>query len=87
MTKIIDQYRCTRCGDCVPVCPNGGIHDINGSFIVEEELCSRCYGLSRTPQGAIVCPADALVDSESSLNEPQMALRAALVRPDHFPRD
>jgi ferredoxin len=87
MSKVIDQFRCTRCGECVPVCPNQGIHDINGEFIVEGGVCSRCYGFSSTPQCAHVCPADAIRDSSEPLWEPTMALRAAILRPDHFPRD
>ena len=87
MSKTIDQYRCTRCGDCVPVCPNGGIHDIHGEFIIDEGLCSRCYGFSKDPQCETVCHADALMDSPTPLSEPEMARRAAMLRPEHFPRD
>jgi ferredoxin len=87
MTKVIDQDRCTRCGDCLPVCPNEGITIHVGEYTIESGLCTRCYGFSAAPQCERVCPADAVIDSPAPLGEPEMARRAAFLRPERFPRD
>lgn len=86
MSKMIDQYRCTRCGDCVTVCPNEGIRDVNGEFRVNEELCTRCYGFATDPRCETVCPADALADA-APVREADLAFRATFLRPERFPRD
>lgn len=88
MAQQIDQRRCTRCGVCLEVCPNEGIEEIDGDFVVISALCTECYGYSSTPQCLDVCPANAIMDdNDHPANETQNALRAALLHPERNPRD
>lgn len=85
--KIIRQ-RCIQCGNCLPVCPNDGISEDRGEYTANPRLCTQCYGFAASPVCAEVCPTDAVVvDMEHMEPIETLALRASLLRPDHFPID
>ena len=88
MAQQIDQQRCTRCGVCMDVCPNEGIEEVDGDYIILAALCTECYGYGSTPQCVDVCPADAIVDDNDHPGDDKLnALRAAFLHPERIPRD
>lgn len=51
----IDDSRCTGCGECVGVCPNGAITLVAGKASVDETVCEECeICLSVCPHNAII---------------------------------
>lgn len=49
---VVDQTRCTECGECVTLCPVGAIHQDNPA-IAEKRLCIRCCACVKScPTGA-----------------------------------
>jgi ferredoxin len=89
MPKQIDEERCIQCGRCLPVCPNDGITKVaEGEYVIDSGLCTECFGFHDTSQCAEACPVDAITDVEGiELDDEELAARAVLLRPDHFPRD
>ena len=88
MAQRIDEQRCTRCGICLEECPNEGIEEIDGEFLILPALCTECYGFYASPRCREVCPADAIDDNYGEPQEDSLlAYRAGLLRPDRFPRD
>ncbi|MHC1695989.1 MAG: glycyl-radical enzyme activating protein [Eubacteriales bacterium] len=45
--------RCTRCGHCVAVCPNGALSLADGAIICDRDKCIRCMSCAEwCPEGA-----------------------------------
>jgi electron transfer flavoprotein alpha subunit len=66
MSIIIDPEKCTRCGNCLPVCPFGLLELIDGEIRVKEgcNLCGACrdvcnYDAIIIEKPRAVAPADA----------------------------
>jgi ferredoxin len=54
VAAFVEDDRCTRCGVCVGVCPNGAIH-MNEHAVIDSHRCSACAAcISACPNGAIV---------------------------------
>ncbi len=88
MAMRINQDACTRCGKCRVVCPNDGIIDYAGMFVVDSENCTECFGISRPSRCLFVCPSDALErDRTFPLDIHVLGLKAFMLRPDLFPQD
>lgn len=87
MAKQITD-RCTMCGVCLPECPNEGIIELDGRYAIDASLCTECFGFRDAPGCESVCPVDAIEDMPGTPeDDAEIAGRAALLRPDHFPRD
>ena len=53
---VIDQDKCTQCGDCADVCRFGAIPVIDGQYIVDALSCEGCGYCAR------VCPTQAITN-------------------------
>ncbi len=52
---IVQADKCTGCGDCVQVCPEGAIRLAAKVATIDEERCTGCQAcLTACPNGAIV---------------------------------
>jgi NAD-dependent dihydropyrimidine dehydrogenase PreA subunit len=72
---IIDVERCTGCGACVKVCPDGAIYLVEGVATVDSQLCRECEAC------IAACPEEAI-----RLVTPERAVEAKPVRlPVHQP--
>ena len=62
-TPLIDQERCTGCGDCVEACPQEAVALVEGkASIVEPDACDYCTECEPVcPQEAISCPFEIVV--------------------------
>jgi len=88
MAMRINQEACTRCGKCRSVCPNDGIYDYAGMFVVNSENCTECFGIARPNRCAFICPSQAIErDAGVPLDIHVTGLKAFILRPDLFPRD
>jgi ferredoxin len=88
MAQRINQRSCTQCGACVEECPNGGIEEVDGTFIILPSLCSECYGFHEAPRCVDVCPADAIQDDPAFISDDLTnAYRAMEQHTGRFPRD
>ena len=52
---------CVTCGACVWECPNEAVSPGDPRPVVEENLCTECYGFFGEAQCIVVCPVDAIV--------------------------
>lgn len=71
----IDSERCTGCGDCVEVCPDGAIwlaEDITRRYAeIDQSLCRACQAcIEVCPEGAIRVETEAEVEGELVSTEP-----------------
>lgn len=57
--RIIET--CVTCGACVWECPNEAIAPGDPRPVVDENLCTECYGFFGEAQCIVVCPVDAIV--------------------------
>ena len=88
MAKRINQSRCIQCGECLPVCPNGGISEVEGNFVIAPLLCTECCAVAVPTSCEQVCPTAAILnDADRYKSLDVLAARAAELRPDLFPRD
>jgi len=44
----IDNYECTVCGDCKPVCPTDSISLQGGIYVIDAERRNECAELTRS---------------------------------------
>ena len=52
--------RCTRCGDCLDLCPNDAIAPGLPVFRINAWLCTECLGFAEEPQCVTKCPVEAI---------------------------
>jgi Fe-S-cluster-containing hydrogenase component 2 len=66
MAAKVDHEKCTGCGECVAVCPQGAISIVNEVAVIDSDRCSecgRCYH---------ACPSSAIyAETESVQQFPQ----------------
>jgi len=55
---VIDQDKCTQCGECTDVCRFGAIPVIDGQYIVDALSCEGCGYCAR------ICPTEAITNVE-----------------------
>jgi len=55
---VIDQDKCTQCGECADVCRYGAIPVIDGQYIVDALSCEGCGYCAR------ICPTEAITNVE-----------------------
>jgi NAD-dependent dihydropyrimidine dehydrogenase PreA subunit len=69
---IIDEERCTGCGECVDACPTGALQLVEGqAALTEPEACAYCADCEDLcPQGAIGLPYEVeFEEKKESLGE------------------
>jgi DNA-binding transcriptional regulator YiaG/Pyruvate/2-oxoacid:ferredoxin oxidoreductase delta subunit len=57
MAYIIEN-RCTKCSQCLPVCPTGAIKQEDEGLWIDPTRCNDCRGFSAVPQCVSNCPID-----------------------------
>src|SRR5689334_8504890 len=65
--QIIEK--CVTCGACLWECPTEAIAPGMPRPVVEENLCTECYGFFGENQCMVVCPVDAFVVHLESLDK------------------
>lgn len=55
MALRITDY-CVNCEMCEPECPNHAILMIDGTYHINQDLCTECIGFYEKPNCQIVCP-------------------------------
>lgn len=58
---VIDDERCTACGECTAVCQFGALARLGPKVLVFSELCHGCGGCER------VCPVDAITEAPNPI--------------------
>jgi len=54
MIPVIDEDKCTGCGNCVEVCPPSALLLTNDKAALEEEFCEECgFCAAECPTNAI----------------------------------
>jgi ferredoxin len=57
MIPIIEQDKCTGCGECEAVCPSQAIYIRNKMAYIKRELCEECGECAKNcKEGAITIP-------------------------------
>ncbi len=60
--------KCVTCGACLWECPTEAIAPGALRPVVDENLCTECYGFFGESQCIVVCPVDAIVVNLESLD-------------------
>ena len=58
--SVVINAQCITCGACEWECPNEAISPGAARPVVDEELCTECYGFFGESQCIVVCPASAI---------------------------
>lgn len=59
--SVVITERCINCGACEWECPNMAISPGDPHPVVNQDLCTECYGFFGESQCIVVCPVDAIV--------------------------
>ncbi|MDR3055971.1 MAG: 4Fe-4S binding protein [Zoogloeaceae bacterium] len=59
MAVTINVDECTRCDDCIPVCPTQSISVKKGNLVVNAESCTECEDKD-SPSCMDVCPSGSI---------------------------
>ena len=72
---IINVERCTGCGACLEVCPDGALYLVDDRAVVDSALCREC--------GACIaaCPTEAISVTEQAADRVPATARVPAVRP------
>jgi ferredoxin len=66
MAMAINE-RCTRCGDCVHLCPNDAIKPGLPMYRINPWLCTECLGFADDPHCAAACPVEAIEPAHTAV--------------------
>jgi len=83
--SVAITVRCITCGACEWECPNEAISPGALRPVVDENLCTECYGFFGESQCMVVCPADAIVVHDESRED--LADRYARLQPARQAQD
>jgi NAD-dependent dihydropyrimidine dehydrogenase PreA subunit len=72
----IDVERCTGCGACVEVCPEGAVYLVDGRVAVDRALCRACEAC------VAACPVDAIAYASQTSMPREVPARVPVVRPE-----
>lgn len=82
--RIIEN--CVTCGACIWECPNEAISPGDPRPLVDEKLCTECYGFFGEAQCIVVCPEQqAIVVKLEPVEE--LLDRFHRIHPDRRPQD
>lgn len=59
MSVTINVDECTRCDDCIPVCPTQSISVKKGNLVVNADTCTECEDQD-SPKCMDVCPSGSI---------------------------
>jgi len=67
MTVNVDKSKCTGCGICADICPEGAIH-VNDVAVIDEAVCNGCGAcVAECPNQALAPVGRQQVSAQSSL--------------------
>jgi ferredoxin len=76
---------CVTCGACLWECPTEAIAPGDPRPVVDEELCTECFGFFGESQCAVVCPVDAILARPESVEA--LTAKYHVLYPDRAPQD
>lgn len=59
MAVSINAEDCTRCDDCIPVCPTQSISIKKGNIVVNPDSCTECEDRD-SPRCMDICPSGSI---------------------------
>jgi len=79
---------CINCGACEPECPNEAISEGDGTYFIDNNLCTECVGFHDYEACQAVCPVECCVpDPDFRESEATLLARAQRNHPQtRFPR-
>jgi ferredoxin len=76
---------CVTCGACLWECPTEAIRPGDPRPVVDEDMCTECYGFFGESQCVVVCPAGAVLAIPEAPEN--LARKFAKLRPNGMPVD
>lgn len=76
---------CVTCGACLWECPTEAISPGDPRPVVDERLCTECFGFFGESQCVVVCPVQAVVTVPEDVED--LAHKFAQLRPERRPVD
>ena len=83
--SVVITTQCITCGACEWECPNEAISPGAPRPIVDEDLCTECYGFFGESQCIVVCPVSAIKVKREPVE--LLSRRFSLIHPLHEPQD
>jgi len=74
--------KCTGCGVCVEICPNGALQLVDGLAILEQAACTQCQAcMDACPEGAITAVDMPIIVAEPFPVQPAHDLQPVMTQP------
>jgi ferredoxin len=83
--SVIITRQCITCGACEWECPNEAIAPGSVRPVVDENVCTECYGFFGESQCIVVCPASAIRVHPEPIEV--ISQRFTRLHPLHDPQD
>ena len=74
--------KCTGCGVCVEICPNGALHLVDSLAVLEQSACTQCQAcIDACPEGAIIAIEMPVIVAEPVPAQPAREPQAVITKP------